>query len=242
MGGFCQQLRMSFDRIAVIIPAYRPSSLHLIVLVHRLIVYSCNYIVIVDDGSGPDYAQTFSDLLQLDQVIVLRHMVNRGKGAALKTGMCHVLKQPEGFIGVVTCDADGQHDANDAKRLAYEFSRSSDNGLWIGARINPRKVPYWRNVGHRIVRHMVYLLLGRALWDSQCGLRVIPRLLMERMVQMEANGFEFETAMLFEAHRMSIQIYQLPIKTIYFNGGSHFKGIRDSLRIFRVILRYAFSK
>src|SRR5262249_16736655 len=90
--------------VAVLIPAYRPDCA-LPRLVEQLSADGYRAIVVVDDGSGPDYAALFAEL---DRATVLRHAVNLGKGAALKTGFNHILCDYPDAAGVVTADADGQ--------------------------------------------------------------------------------------------------------------------------------------
>src|SRR3954452_13966070 len=93
---------------AVLIPAYRPSTA-LIDLVRDLSGRGSPAILVVDNGSGPDLRRIFEQAALLPNVQVLRHSVNRGKGAALKTGLDHALCQFPDLAGVVTADADGQH-------------------------------------------------------------------------------------------------------------------------------------
>jgi glycosyltransferase involved in cell wall biosynthesis len=74
----------------VLIPAYRPSP-GLVGLVSDLSARGMRAIVLVDDGSGPEFRAIFDQAAQFPGVQVLRHAVNLGKGAALKTGINHAL-------------------------------------------------------------------------------------------------------------------------------------------------------
>ena len=78
-------------------------------------------IVLVDDGSGAVFRETFDQAAQFPGVQVLRHAVNQGKGAALKTGINHALCKFPGLTGIVTADADGQHHPEDIRRVAAHF-------------------------------------------------------------------------------------------------------------------------
>src|SRR4029077_5003849 len=104
-------------RYPVLIPAYRPSA-GLIDLVRDLTARGIPAVLIVDDGSGPEFRGTFDRVADLPNVQVLRHAVNLGKGAALKTGIHHALGEFPELTGVVTADADGQHDPADIERVA----------------------------------------------------------------------------------------------------------------------------
>src|SRR4051794_14384086 len=100
----------------VLIPAYKPSA-GLIALVRELSSGSMA-IVLVDDGSGPEFCETFAQAAQFPGVQLLRHSVNLGKGAALKTGINRALCAFPDLTGVVTADADGQHHPEDIRRVA----------------------------------------------------------------------------------------------------------------------------
>ena len=111
-------------RYAVLIPAYRPSA-GLIDLVRDLAGRGMPAIVVVDDGSGAEFRGIFDQVAQLPSVQVLRHAVNLGKGAALKTGINHALCEFPELRGVVTADADGQHHPEDIERVAARLHGAS---------------------------------------------------------------------------------------------------------------------
>ena len=95
-------------RAAVLIPAYRPGEA-LVGLTQALRERGFAPVVVVDDGSGPEYAGIFARLSAIRDVRILRHAVNLGKGAALKSGMNFILVEYPETPGVITVDADGQH-------------------------------------------------------------------------------------------------------------------------------------
>src|ERR1051326_3455616 len=91
-------------RLAVIVPAYKPSA-GLIDLVQNLARKSLPAIVIVDDGSGPEFHAIFDRVAQFPNVHLLRHAVNLGKGPALNTAFNYTLCTWPDLVGVVTADA-----------------------------------------------------------------------------------------------------------------------------------------
>jgi len=101
----------------VLIPAYKPSA-GLLDLVRDLAARSLPAILLVDDGSGPAFRAIFEQAAEIPRVQVLRHAVNLGKGAALKTGINHALCAFPDLAGIVTADADGQHHPEDIVRVA----------------------------------------------------------------------------------------------------------------------------
>ena len=224
-------------RLAVVIPAYRPSA-GLIDLV-RALAGRVGPVVIVDDGSGPEFAETFRQAGVFDNVQLLRHAVNLGKGAALKTAFNHVLCAMPDAAGVVTADADGQHHPQDIEAVAATLAKNPD-ALVLGARTFGSDVPLRSRFGNIMTRGVMHALLGRRITDTQTGLRGIPAYLLPRLLRVESTGYEFELEMLIAAHQLSIPVVERPIRTIYEQGNksSHFNPIVDSMKIYFILLRF----
>lgn len=224
--------------IAVLIPAYQPEPV-LIEIVTSLAGVGFTAVVVIDDGSGPDYAWIFDQVRSLPGVKVIRHAVNLGKGAALKTGMNDLLVEYPALAGVVTVDADGQHDPADVERVARRFAENHE-ALVLGSREFSGHVPLRSRLGNTITQTVMRVVAGQQLGDTQTGLRAVPRALMERMLKVPASGYEFELEMLIAAKHLGFETIELPIKTIYEAGNptSHFEPLRDSMRIYFVLLRF----
>ncbi len=225
-------------RLAIVIPAYKPSA-GLIGLVRTLSETELPAIVIVDDGSGPEYREIFNEVSTLPRVELLRHAVNLGKGAALKTAFNHVLCAYPELTGVVTADADGQHHPEDIRRVAATLLEKPD-ALVLGSRQFEGDVPLRSRIGNVATRGIMHALLGQKLTDTQTGLRGIPAALLPRLMKIESRGYEFELEMLIAAHHLEIPVVEEPIKTIYEPGNksSHFNPIVDSMKIYFVLLRF----
>src|ERR1700733_7900602 len=178
-------------RVTVLIPAYQPNAA-LIELVRDLLARGVPSIEVVDDGSGPEYRWVFDELELLAPVHILRHAVNLGKGAALKTGMNHILAEEPGLTGIVTADADGQHHSADVVGVCERFAESPD-ALVLGARSfdgapTQSKVPLRSRFGNVLTRRAMHMLVGQNLTDTQTGLRAIPRALVLRLLKVPASG------------------------------------------------------
>ena len=115
---------MEQRRIALI-PAYEPDE-KMLALLPQLTAAGLA-VVVVDDGSGPDYAPLFEAAKAYGAV--LTHPENRGKGAALKTGYRWLLEQDGDPFTVVAVDADGQHRLPDVLRLCEEAEKTPDTRL-----------------------------------------------------------------------------------------------------------------
>ena len=224
-------------RLAVVIPAYRPSA-GLVDLV-RALAGRLGPIVIVDDGSGPEFAETFAAAGAFPGVQLLRHAVNLGKGAALKHAFNHVLCTMPDIAGVITADADGQHHPEDIEGVAETLAANPES-LVLGARNFGEDVPLRSRFGNVMTRGVMHALLGRRINDTQTGLRGIPASLLPRLMRVESNRYEYELEMLIAAHQLSIPIVERPIRTIYEPGNksSHFNPIVDSMKIYFVLLRF----
>ena len=224
--------------MAVLIPAFQPEPV-LIEIVRSLTAAAFTAVVVIDDGSGPDYAWIFDQVRGFAGVKVIRHAVNLGKGAALKTGMNDLLVEYPELAGIVTVDADGQHDPEDVARVARRFAENPE-ALVLGSREFSGHVPLRSRLGNTITQTAMRVVAGQQLGDTQTGLRAIPRALVERMLKVPASGYEFELEMLIAAKHLGFDVIELPIKTIYEAGNptSHFEPLRDSMRIYFVLLRF----
>jgi len=223
----------------IVIPAYQPEAT-LLAVVNTLTErgYSC---IVVDDGSSPSCESIFDEIKTIPSVTLLRHAVNLGKGQALKTAFNYYLNEFAATGGgVVTADADGQHQVDDIIRVANQLSLAP-NKLWLGVREFDGVVPLRSAFGNSLTRKVFQFFTGQKISDTQTGLRGIPNELLKKLLKISSNGYEFELEMLIKAGQSNIAIAELPIKTIYENNNasSHFNPILDSAKIYFVFLRFS---
>ncbi len=225
---------MNYDSITVLIPAYKPDR-RLNQLVEALNDAGFRRVVVVDDGGGEAYAAIFADLA--GRATVLTHPVNRGKGAALKTGLAEIAKTPG--AGVVTADADGQHTPADIAKIADALLASPDS-LIMGSR-DKKSMPPRSRAGNTITCGVFGLLTGLWLGDTQTGLRGLPAFALPRFAALEGDRYEYEINMLICASEQNIPVKEVKIETIYLdnNASSHFNALKDGLRIYRLMFRQA---
>jgi len=227
-------------RIVVLIPAYKPEEA-LITLSKELKERGFNEVVIVDDGSGDEFAGIFSALEGLG-CRVLRHDVNKGKGRALKTGIEEIIKMDGDIAGVVTADADGQHLTEDIVRVAEKLMEWPDT-IVMGSRTFQGEVPLRSRMGNTITRMVFNFLSGQRVRDTQTGLRGLPAGALPDLLQLSGDRYEYEMNMLLEASRYGLKLREIDIKTVYINNnsGSHFNPLKDSWRIYKCILMFGAS-
>ncbi len=227
-----------FKNICLIIPALNPDKKFLL-LIEKLFLAGFNHIIIVNDGSTKS-ENTFEQIKKDKRVILLEHESNRGKGAALKTGFSYFLDSfsPE-FKGIITVDADGQHDVNSVTRIANSINQNPDKVI-LGVREFSDDIPLRSRFGNILTKNIFKFLYKVNLKDTQTGLRGIPSSLLKDYLKINYNGYEFEMDCLIMAKKLGYLFQQVSIETIYFddNECSHFNPILDSLRIYFVFTRF----
>ena len=223
----------------VIIPAYKPGK-KLAAIADELWSCGCR-ILVVDDGSGEEYKPVFDKVS--DICIILHHPENKGKGAAIKTALSYIQNEiwDNDVVGVM--DADGQHLTKDMMKV-LEAAQRHKKALVLGVRSVGEKMPLKSRVGNQITRMVFRLASGVFVSDTQTGLRAFGTELIPKLLAVEGERYEYEMNVLMFAAKMKIPIKEVAIDTIYCdknNSGSHFRIIRDSVRIYRDILKFTLS-
>jgi len=218
---------------AVLIPAYKPDE-RMLGLIEALKQIGFTRLIVIDDGNGERYATLF-DRAEAAGAVVLKHPVNRGKGAALKTGLQHILSDAP--CPVVTADADGQHAPEDVKRIADKLAEEPE-ALVLGVRDKSR-MPLRSKLGNTLTCWTLGAVSGLWIDDTQTGLRGLPAGALEDFSRLKGDRYEYEMNMLLAVRQKRMQVEQVVIKTIYIddNRGSSFRVLRDSVRIYATLLR-----
>ena len=222
----------------VLIPAYKPDE-KLIALTQRLLAEDLS-VVVVDDGSGEEFADIFAKLDK--KVYHIGYPVNKGKGAALKTGIKYIYEELPECERLVTADADGQHTCEDIKKV-LAVSQKNPGALVLGSREFSGEVPFKSKAGNTITRWVFSAASGVKVRDTQTGLRCFDRACMQRFALIEGERYEYEINMLLSAAREQIPIIEETIATIYIddNASSHFNPFKDSFKIYMCIFKFAAS-
>lgn len=233
--------QQSLHRLAVLIPVWQPGEL-LPDLVATLAAEGFGAVLVVNDGSDTEHSPLFNQLALVSRVHVLRHAVNLGKGRALKTGANYFLSELPEMDGLVTADGDGQHTPVDIVRVA-EALDSSGGRVVLGVRTFQSGVPWRSRLGNGLTRHIFAFVTGAKLADTQTGLRGFPRRLLPELMVLDGERYEYEMIVLAHICRTEKLPIELPIETVYLddNRASHFNPVRDSMRIYFVLVRFYFS-
>lgn len=229
------------NRITVVVPSYKPDE-KLLGTVKGILDAGFTDVCVVDDGGGKAYEHVFDEVRAMPHCTVLVHEVNRGKGAALKTAFKYIAENRPDCLGAVTADGDGQHLPADILSCAQKMCEL--DAAILGSRdFSQSHVPARSRMGNRITSFVFLAFCGLKITDTQTGLRAIPARFLSDLINIKGDRYEYETNMLLEAKRIGMKMKEHTIETVYIddNAASHFNPLKDSLRIYSLILKYIFS-
>jgi len=189
-------------------------------------------VLVVNDGSSDRTAEAAREA----GAEVVSHAVNRGKGAALKTGFAYALER--GFDAVVTLDADGQHLPREIpKFLAAREETGAD--LIIGGRAHlfDEMLPR-RRMANRFSARCIAFASKTNVTDSQSGFRLYSAHLI-RSIHLRTDGFDMESEVIVHAGRRGFRVITIPIELGFVDGlsTSHYKPLVDTIRIAWTVIR-----
>ena len=208
----------------ILIPAYKPDQ-SLVRLARALREQDPHAeILVIDDGSGSAYAPIFTEL-RIDGVTVQTHPANRGKGAALRTGIAWAKANRPGEV-IVTADADGQHLPRDIFRVGVRTETAAAAGqrsIILGVRTKPdpnageegTKVPLRSKIGNSATVGFFALATGARVADTQTGLRGFTPQILDWLLQIPGDKYEYEFSMLLRATRADVELVQVPIVKVF---------------------------
>ncbi|KAF0219603.1 MAG: glycosyl transferase family [Geobacteraceae bacterium] len=217
--------------ICIIIPAFNAEQMLTAVVYDALQAKAP--LLVVDDGSSDRTAACASQL----PVNIISHGRNLGKGAALRTGFAWALKH--GFDGVVTIDADGQHDASAIPLLA-STAREKGYDILIASRFSQfGQMAGLRSIWNRFGVWCMAKRTGFEITDSQSGFRYYSASLL-RQVELSANGYHMEMEILMKAWRGGFRIGSIPVAAQVVDGRatSHYRAVQDTWKICMTFLKY----
>lgn len=215
----------------ILIPAYNAAATLRAVLEECL--DSGMPVVVVDDGSSDGTAQTLEGL----PLTLLSHAVNMGKGAALRTGFAWAIKHK--YDGVVTLDADGQHDPTAILRLLAEADKKGYDCLLASRHSQFEEMAGLRKVWNRFGVWCIRKRTGFEITDSQSGFRYYRSTLLST-VQLEKNGYDLEMEILVKGWKSGFRIGSLPVPARVADGRatSHYRPVRDTWNICMTFLKF----
>jgi len=214
---------MEINNIWAVIPAYNEEG-NIISIVKKTKKY-VNNVAVVDDGSK-DKTKVSAEKAG---AIVLRHIVNLGKGAALKTGCDLAVKKGAKFI--IALDADAQHDPDDIPRFLEKLKKYD---IVFSYRKASNKMPIVFRFGNMFISNVVNIVYGISLNDTQCGFRAFSREAYKK-IRWNASDYSMESEMISRAGKQRLKYVQIPIQTVYsdkYKGTTIIDGIKIVLNMF----------
>ena len=192
----------------VVIPAYNEEKIIQDVLREIQAAGYANLIV-VDDGSADN---TQAKAKEIPGVIALRHRINRGKGAATKTGI--EAAKMLGAVIIVTLDGDGQHNPEDICRLIRPiFEKHCD--VVLGSRLlDPEGMPGYKIWHNKIANFITWYLYGLWVSDSQSGFRAYSRHAVE-LINTKTDRYEYDSEVIREISTYAQKYQEVPIEVRY---------------------------
>jgi glycosyltransferase involved in cell wall biosynthesis len=217
--------------VAALIPCYFESKR--IREVAARVKQQLDQILVVDDGST-DATESEARAASVD---VIRHTVNQGKGAAIKTGL-RELAGRSGIEYVLVLDGDGQHAPEEIPRF-LAAANESHAPMLVGNRMtDTRTMPFVRKWTNHFMSSQISKVCGQWVPDTQCGFRMFHRDLLQAMVEIATTKFDYETEQLVVASRRGCKIAAVPISTIYGDEKSKIHPVRDSIRFYEMMQRF----
>lgn len=210
-------------KTSIVIPYYNETR-HIKKLLSDLAVYKLP-VVVVDDGS--------SEVLKLNKTVVLRHDVNLGKGAAMKTGVEYAFAN--GADSVIFMDSDGQHSPTDLPKFIQEIKKNKYD-LFFGNRVSNFGVPLVRFLGNKFASTIMAIFFGTYVSDSLCGFRAMTKKGYNK-IKWESDGYGVELEMIVRIAKSKASFIEIPIDTIYFDD---VKGVTllDAISIFGSVVKW----
>lgn len=223
----------------LVIPAYEPD-IRLIELLKETAAAADYKIIVVNDGSSQDFDPIF--LESSKYATILKHVENKGKGAALKTAFNYILANFSDECTIVTADSDGQHKIKDILSVEKAALLHRDC-LVLGTRRFSGSIPFRSRFGNTVTNMVFKMAATVKLNDTQTGLRAFSGRHLPLMAAIEGNRYEYETNVLLRWADHRFPFYEEPIASVYIgnNKASHFHPLRDSFLIYKEILKFTSS-
>ena len=226
--------RALFDGVVAIIPAYNAENT--VADIVRKVRRKVPRCVVVDDGSTDRTAEA-ADKARAELVL---HASNRGKGAAIRSGL-HYLKN-QNVSWVILLDADGQHEPGEIYRFIQHARRVKADVVCGNRMRNPRNMPRLRLITNRTMSAIISLLCNVKIHDTQCGFRLLSKNVVDT-IELRKSNFETDSEMLLEASYHGFKVSEVSVTSIYGDQhSSHISPVRDTIRFIRLLAGLALRR
>ena len=224
-------------KISVIIPAYNEKETIEEILRRVQATGIADEIIVIDDGSQDGTRQVLNSLDGKGQVRVILHESNRGKGAAVVTG----IQAAQGEVLLIQ-DADLEYDPRDIPRLLAPIEEGIADVVY-GSRFlgGPRRpAMFWHMVANKVLTLMTNVLYNNILTDMETGYKVFRREVVQGM-KIKSRRFDFEPEFTAKILKRKVRLYEVAIS---FNPRDYEEGkkigLKDAFAAVWTLLKYRF--
>ncbi len=165
-------------------------------------------IIVVDDGSKDDTYESASK----ENVFVLKHPINRGQGAALKTGIDFALEKGADII--VTFDADGQHRVEDIEKIIRPVADGKSDVTFGSRFLEKNEMPWFRKITLKIAVFVVWIFYGARMTDAHNGFRAMNRK-AAKTINITSDRMEHASQIVEEVHKKKLKYMEIPVVIRY---------------------------
>jgi glycosyltransferase involved in cell wall biosynthesis len=214
---------------SIIIPAYNEEN-NIISTLEAILANSGNFeIILVDDGSTDN---TYQKAASINGVVVLRHNVNRGYGAALKTGI-----EKAKYPIVVITDADLTYPNKKIPSIVEKFEKENCDMVVCSRTGDTVEIPFIRRLPKWILKKLAEYLMNSKVPDLNSGLRAISKEEVMKHNRIICDGFSFTTTITIVMFLNKKKVEYIPINYFKRGGKSKIRPIRDTLNFIQIIIR-----
>ena len=194
-------------------------------------------LIVVNDGSTDGTAEITRNVFPGTKIAtrLLENFPNRGKGAAVRSGLL-AAREPIGLF----FDADLSTPVGETPKLIEPIA-NGEVDIAFGSRALDRSLigvhqPWRREQGGRVFNLLVRVATGLPFWDTQCGFKAFQLDVCRPILEAaHVNGFAFDVELLFLANRAGLRIREIPVRWNHAEG-SKVSFFRDSLRMLREVI------
>lgn len=198
----------STKNIYIIIPTFNEESV-IQEVVKEVKINGYKNIIVVDDGSSDN---TWLVLKGVPDIITLRHSINLGKGAAVKTGI--EASKALGANIVVTIDGDGQHNPADIKNMLKSMSNGNYDVILGSRLLGIKGMPFWKIKANHFGNFCTWAIYGLWVNDSQSGFRVYSKHAIS-LINTKIDRYGYDSEIIGEIVKNNLTYYENPIEVRY---------------------------
>ncbi|GIW68022.1 MAG: hypothetical protein KatS3mg096_890 [Candidatus Parcubacteria bacterium] len=194
-------------KVYILIPAYNESKV-ISKVISDIKKQGFENIIVIDDGSSDN---TY-EVAQKSGAKVLRHIINRGKGAAVKTGIEYAKLKNASYV--ITIDGDGQHNPKDIRKIYEKLKEGYE--VVLGSRFLNRKnkMPRFNRIANFLANVLTFSIYELYVSDSQSGFRGYNQKAIN-LIDIQSEDYDFESRVIYEIARHKLKYCEVPIDVFY---------------------------